>query len=190
MRQARAAGGRPPSFSIMSRIRRRRLLLPPLLLLLLLVLQPTYGFVPAVRTRASTVSMALGGSSSRSSTAAGSTTAAPAPPDAPFRTPEEVPVWQVPPSIRREAHGASSPPATRIEFLSLETLFPGPDGQRLAEAFDGDARFRSVCACVRRYVVYGDPVNQGSIQHINTRFPHTHPPAPTPTQPRPPRGHA
>lgn len=53
---------------------------------------------------------------------------------------DDVPVWEVPLSIRREAQG--EPPASRIQFLSLEALFPGADGRRLAEAFDSDERFR------------------------------------------------
>lgn len=103
-----------------------------LLLLVLLSLQPAWGFVPSVSRRTR---------SALSSTAS----AQPAPPDVAYRAPAEVPVWQVPPAIRREVQ-EDTPPAKRIEFLSLEALFPGPDGRRLAEAFDNDGRFRCVTA--------------------------------------------
>jgi hypothetical protein len=77
-------------------------------------------------------------------------------------------VWQVPPSIRREAQGSSSPPPTkRIEFLSLESLFPGPDGRRLAEAFDGDARFRrAIRVAMRDDLFIPDPTRSEKVNHF------------------------
>lgn len=113
---------------------------PPLLLpcwllplLLLSLPQSTRGFVPCC-SRATRPWSALGSTASTQ----------PAPPDVQYRSPADVPVWEVPPSIRREAQEEAEPPASRIQFLSLETLFPGPDGRRLAEAFDDDGRFRCV----------------------------------------------
>lgn len=142
----------------MTRIRRGA---PPLFLLLLAAaaaaLQLAQGFVPPSVKSSSVTSSTSGGqsrrrapvrsSSSSSSTAA--STAAPAPPDVPFTKPEDTPIFQVPAALRRPPQDALSPePAQRIQFLSLESLFPGPDGGRLAKGFDIDGRFR----CVRGVV--------------------------------------
>lgn len=128
----------------------RPLLLLPCWLqpLLLLSLRPqsTWGFVPCCRR----ATRPWQGPVSRSALGSSTASTQPAPPDVRYRAPADVPVWEVPPSIRREAQeeAAAAPPASRIQFLSLEALFPGADGRRLAEAFDDDGRFRCVCVCV------------------------------------------
>lgn len=103
-----------------------------MLLLVLGLPQACWGFVPALQRPAFTTAL-------RSTV---SSTTAVSPPDVPFRDAADVPVFEVPAALRREQQGL--PPPKRVEFLSLETLFPGSDGRRLAEAFDEDGRFRCV----------------------------------------------
>jgi hypothetical protein len=73
----------------------------------------------------------------------------PAPPTMPFVDEQDLPVWPVPLSIRRE-QGLGQGGPTYVKFLSLAELFASQDGEKLAELFDTDGEFRYVVASIPR----------------------------------------
>ena len=65
------------------------------------------------------------------------------PPTTPFVQPEDLPIWPVPASLRREGP-LGGPEPSYIKSLGLAEVFEAHDGPKLAELFDTDSVFRCV----------------------------------------------
>jgi len=136
-----------------------------ILLLLLLVLHPlvsTSAFVPA-----STV--CTGSSLSRRAILIRNAAARAGGEVAAIATPfiEDLPIWPVPASIRRE-EPLGGPEPSYVKFLGLAEVFEAQDGAKLADLFDTD----SVLRCVPLFPSFLPP---SLPPNINRSLPPSHP---------------